>query len=977
MNEKTQLDCMTKKCPQCGLNLPPGMLEGLCPACLLQQATTETAAQPALPPFEPPPLEEVQRLFPSLEILSFLGKGGMGAVYKARQPALDRIVALKLLPSRQGGDPSFKDRFTREARALAKLSHPSIVAVHEFGEVQNHRYFIMEYVDGVNLRQLQKTKRLSPREALQIIPQICDALQYAHDQGVVHRDIKPENLMVDRKGRIIITDFGLAKMLDLSIQDFRLTGEGQVMGTPHYMAPEQLEQPWSVDHRADIYSLGVVLYEMLTGELPLGKFQSPSKKIQIDVRLDEIVLHALEKEPDRRYQHASQVGKDLETISSASHPMQPLAETNRPPNSEPAGPTAEETEKMKVIRKKTGFISTALLAVGISGLLFFNTPHFCDWQLRNELASFWMARFDLWNFLMLLTVVGAVRYNQLRNHPLALGGAVSALITTATTPLFFVNSTSFPAWLIWSVAFVTVLAALKCLLQRDVREAFKTGDDVFYSSPSKWKSKWSLFALFGAGSVLVGMGFRLVEIIRNLFGFQNQPALWQQGDGNLLLLCFMGGLWAILTANAIFGWLGWEEIRRSHGKMRGMGFAFAALLFFPVSQLSLWFKTETTTDSDFNGLLFCSLLGFLFFVLPLSWWIHRRENLFLLKAQSSPATVWWPMRMQVLWIPRLAIIAVLTLNTYSHTVARPNYANLRTTEDLNRLRNLKHPLPANTENPLDYRGQTYAVAIKSVTTFDSTNELFWLPDGRVIRGAADLNSRGHSLDPASRRIMLTLSVPATESATDRFLIDIRSGGVLLTSDLLLAVPVREVLNLKSTIQCENVPAESPDRKLIFLLSKVPITKQTVDLTIGMSAGNWEDTAMWDFQGGLPRHPQRTFRRFGQQVEIAPSLYSGGPSGIGVSWRLSTKKRLWIEKMVGIDKNGTIYDDQPYGSYFSGSGRGSFFSRGCYLNGCKISDIKELRYWIQKVRYVHFNNISVIPGVRSQPEMVIDEKSAMD
>lgn len=323
-----------RKCPQCGATLPAGVLEGLCPACLLKQgATAESGTQPGSPPFKPPAVAEVARLFPQLEILELIGKGGMGAVYKARQPALDRLVALKMLPSQGASGASFAERFNREARALARLSHPNIVAVHEFGLVDGLHFFIMEFVDGVNLRQLQKTGRLSPREALQIIPQICDALQYAHDEGVVHRDIKPENVLVDRKGRVKIADFGLAKILGREPQDLRLTGEGQVMGTPHYMAPEQVEHPLEVDHRADIYSLGVVFYEMLTGELPLGKFAPPSRKVQIDVRLDEVVLHALEKEPEQRYQHASEVKSDVETIAGTarSGSAQPAQSAAPPP----------------------------------------------------------------------------------------------------------------------------------------------------------------------------------------------------------------------------------------------------------------------------------------------------------------------------------------------------------------------------------------------------------------------------------------------------------------------------------------------------------------------------------------------------------------------------------------------------------------------------------------------------------------------
>jgi hypothetical protein len=236
----------------------------------------------------------------------------MGAVYKARQPTLDRIVALKILPKRD--DPAFAERFTREARALAKLSHPGIVTVHDFGQAGDLYYFVMEYVEGVNLRQAERGK-LSPAEALAIVPQICAALQFAHDAGVVHRDIKPENILLDAKGRVKIADFGLAKLSGAAGPN-PLTHTHQVMGTVHYMAPEQWEKPAEVDHRADIYSLGVVFYELLTGELPLGRFPLPSERVQIDVRLDDIVLRTLEKQPDRRYQHASEVKTDVEKVAT-------------------------------------------------------------------------------------------------------------------------------------------------------------------------------------------------------------------------------------------------------------------------------------------------------------------------------------------------------------------------------------------------------------------------------------------------------------------------------------------------------------------------------------------------------------------------------------------------------------------------------------------------------------------------------------
>ena len=306
------------KCPHCGKPVPAGAPGGLCPECLVKVGIGSEAgspdAGPKRPALAPPLLEDIARHFPQLEIIELLGFGGMGAVYKARQREIDRLVALKILPSESASDPGFAERFTREARALAKLSHPNIVALHEFGHVDGLHYFMMEFVDGLNLRQLEQAGRLSAREALKIIPQICEALQFAHDEGIVHRDIKPENVLLDKKGRVKIADFGLARILGHEPEDFRLTRAREVMGTPHYMAPEQVETPQSVDHRADIFSLGVVFYEMLTGELPLGKFAPPSHKVQVDVRLDEVVLRALEKEPARRYQHASEVKTDMETI---------------------------------------------------------------------------------------------------------------------------------------------------------------------------------------------------------------------------------------------------------------------------------------------------------------------------------------------------------------------------------------------------------------------------------------------------------------------------------------------------------------------------------------------------------------------------------------------------------------------------------------------------------------------------------------
>jgi serine/threonine protein kinase len=316
-------------CPSCGKPLAPDAPQGLCQECLLKAGfPTGTDTGGKSPRFVPPSIEELNPKFPELEVLVSIGQGGMGAVYKARQKQLNRIVALKILPPGIGSEPAFAERFTREARALAQLSHPGIVTLYEFGQADGLFYFLMEFVDGVNLRQLLQSGRVSPREALAIVPQICDALQFAHDQGIVHRDIKPENILLDRRGRVKVADFGLA-MLVVAENDPALSGgatgssgalteAGKVMGTPRYMAPEQVRHPAEVDHRADIYALGVVFYQMLTGELPAGKIEPPSRKVQIDVRLDEVVLRAMEKEPERRYQQVSEVKTHVETIMGSS-----------------------------------------------------------------------------------------------------------------------------------------------------------------------------------------------------------------------------------------------------------------------------------------------------------------------------------------------------------------------------------------------------------------------------------------------------------------------------------------------------------------------------------------------------------------------------------------------------------------------------------------------------------------------------------
>jgi len=317
------------KCPRCGEFLPADAVTGLCPRCLMigaiqpTQAGDQTAPMPVLTP------EELAPHFPQLEIIECLGRGGMGVVYKARQKSLNRLVALKLLAPERADDPQFAARFEKEAHALAALNHPNIVGVYDFGQAGGFYFLLMEFVDGVNLRQLMQAKKLTPKEALSIVPPVCEALQCAHDHGIVHRDIKPENLLIDKAGTVKIADFGIAKMVGARHADAAALNEmsdfgesrSQVLGTPDYAAPEQSNG--TADHRADIYSLGVVLYELLTGELPADNLQPPSRKVQIDVRLDEIVLRALEKTPELRYQTAGEFRTQVETIKNPAPAAQP------------------------------------------------------------------------------------------------------------------------------------------------------------------------------------------------------------------------------------------------------------------------------------------------------------------------------------------------------------------------------------------------------------------------------------------------------------------------------------------------------------------------------------------------------------------------------------------------------------------------------------------------------------------------------
>ncbi len=325
---------MNIHCPMCGKAFEPGagsdpnMLT--CPSCgaAFNLAARETVriseeATGGLGPDagsdEPESALGNGTVFAGYRILEEVGRGGMGIVYRAVQLSLDRVVAIKVLPSKLGRDPQFVERFGREAKTLAMLNHPNIVSIIDKGVSGGLYYFVMEWIDGLSLRHVMKEGGLKPEQALKIIPEICAALEYAHFMKIVHRDIKPENILINTKGQVKIADFGLSKIVTGHAPAGGLTRTNMTMGTFNYMAPEQMEKARDVDHRADLFSLGVVFYEMLTGELPLGRFEPPSRKnIEIDLRLDEVVLKVLEKDPERRYQNAADISDAVMRISTST-----------------------------------------------------------------------------------------------------------------------------------------------------------------------------------------------------------------------------------------------------------------------------------------------------------------------------------------------------------------------------------------------------------------------------------------------------------------------------------------------------------------------------------------------------------------------------------------------------------------------------------------------------------------------------------
>jgi serine/threonine protein kinase len=284
-------------------------------------------------------LEAVRLAFQERYLVeSLLGRGGMGAVYKARERALDRHVALKVVPASRNSDTMFLERFRREAKIAARLRHPRIVSVHEVGTLGGFHYFSMDYIEGSTLRAvLQRRGPLPVEDAIAVVTEICRAVAHAHGKGIIHRDLKPDNVMIDGEGDVFVLDFGLAR----AIEDFSLTHSGVIVGSPYYMSPEQLAGT-AVDERTDIYSMGLILYYSLTG-LDMFAAESitgvlakhaanPVKDVvrtneSIPPHLQELLVSMLEEDPERRARSAREI---LERLTLRTIVALGMAATGQP-----------------------------------------------------------------------------------------------------------------------------------------------------------------------------------------------------------------------------------------------------------------------------------------------------------------------------------------------------------------------------------------------------------------------------------------------------------------------------------------------------------------------------------------------------------------------------------------------------------------------------------------------------------------------
>ena len=313
--------------------------------------------------FIPPTPEELAPLFPGYQVNRLIACGGMGAVYEAIQISLDRAVAIKILPQEFTSDDSFRIAFETEAKAMARLNHPNLIGVYDFGEVNDMLFIIMEYVPGISLFHAADGQPILQEEVAPLLISICRGLAHAHENGIIHRDIKPANILLNHDNEPKIGDFGLARPLERQSQE----GE-DIFGTPGYTAPEVIRFPQSVDHRSDIFSIGVLLHELLTGMLPEADARPASAICNCDPRFDAVIRKATHPIPSERYHDAHEIASEIARIQTTARPR--VLQTSPPPGGNPRIPRTARPPARKSNHLKITLILVLLFAIGAVAYLY-------------------------------------------------------------------------------------------------------------------------------------------------------------------------------------------------------------------------------------------------------------------------------------------------------------------------------------------------------------------------------------------------------------------------------------------------------------------------------------------------------------------------------------------------------------------------------------------------------------------------------
>ena len=950
-------------CPKCGAPLAGGPLDGICPACLVSQnLATQTEVTCMGDPHRAPgaakaapTIEEVAACLPQFEILRCLGRGGMGVVYQARQKSLDRIVALKILAPGRERDPQFAERFAREAKTLAQLNHPNIVTIHDFGETGGMYYLSMEFVDGVNVRHLLRGGRLAPSEALAIVPSICEALQYAHAHGIVHRDIKPENILVDKQGRVKIADFGIARLMGAGAVPpagaeggtaSNLTARHR-LGTPNYMAPEQARNPSEVDHRADIYSMGVVFYEMLTGELPKDNLTPPSHQVRIDVRIDEIVLRALERQPELRYQQASEVKTALETI--------------HPPPTADAPPAPAPSASWEAARTRVRPAATALMVLGAVGLILSMLAQvlvlFPIWLYSNlgshgyqrlflpaNWAPIWDMCEPLFTIISLVALAGAQRMRGLQNYGLAVVGAALAIVAPSLLPFG-------PPLGVW---------ALLLLSRKEVRREFG-----LFESPRRPISPAGtprVSQLAVVAGVLAALALLAVwfDFVLGTFG---APRLrdHSRGPGRPVVSVVYSAIqtWGF-WGTAFLAGLALEDIRRARGRLTGAGIATFALLFQPLYwmlTLAFRFVGAGETRAEYANLAFLANLIALILAGGLALGMHRRET-----RPVAAGDPFHPGNRLPKWLARtlqtaaaVLIVSQLCLGGFFSYLAR---SWTRTEVSLNAflahtyIHALSHTTPSLEEEPKRYWAAlpTGEVELLAVSDLSSPALVCWRPDGELLCGATNAAS-GFLAKPFPSRV-LALSLQFLDFRGNRPIqqFELRVAETPVTSQ---RWEIREDLTPRAVVSFL-ATAESP----------------TLCFRFSQAAGAWVDTdAGWDWNGRLPHYPERFVRRSGQETMVTLQGVTEGPGGgTSVHWLRHSSSKDWVFRMVAVDESGVVHEPvvENLWLYEVRSDAQSFGLER--FRNLPPSRIKELRLQISPCRWSEFRHVSLKPGHRTMVEV---------